>query len=160
MFKPDGSRRDFPLSKDRVVVGRRDTCDLRIPLSAVSRQHCELRIHGGQIVLRDMGSSNGTFRNSTRIQETMLEAGDEITVGPVVFFLQVDGLPETIEPVRSLVDQHAAAGASSTQAGERPYDPEVALQDGDGSASVTSSSAVEDEEEDPLAAIERLINDD
>ena len=35
MFKADGTRRDFPLKKDRIVVGRKNTCDLRIPLSSV-----------------------------------------------------------------------------------------------------------------------------
>jgi len=37
MFKADGSRRDFPLKNAKTVVGRKNTCDLRVPLNAVSR---------------------------------------------------------------------------------------------------------------------------
>lgn len=103
MFKADGTRREFPLAKPRTVLGRTNNCDLRIPLSSVSRQHCEVVLDGQAIKLRDLGSSNGTYHNSVRVQESVLRAGDEIVIGPVVFTLVVDGQPQDIKPVRTIV---------------------------------------------------------
>lgn len=107
MFKADGTRRDFPVRKDRIVIGRKNTCGLRIPLSAISRQHCEIRVTDDGIVLKDLGSSNGTYHNSIRVQEAELTAGDEVSVGPVVFTVVVDGRPAEIRPVRTVLDRTA-----------------------------------------------------
>lgn len=118
MFKADGTRREFPVTRDRIVIGRKPTCDLRIPLLSVSRQHCEIKLNDGQVTVRDLGSSNGTFHNSERIQEQTLSPGDELTIGPVVFTVVIDGQPEHIEPVRSLVEDHAGkSGADSGMTG-------------------------------------------
>lgn len=103
MFSGDGTRRNFPLRKERIVIGRTNTCDLRIPLSSVSRKHCELVLCGKTTKLRDLGSSNGTYRNGVRVQEVNLDAGDQIGIGPIVFTLEVDGEPRQIEPVLSMV---------------------------------------------------------
>ncbi len=43
-----GQRRELPLTGERLVVGRRPDCDVRIPTLDVSRQHCELRVTGRQ----------------------------------------------------------------------------------------------------------------
>jgi len=99
MVKSDGARREFTLGKDRVVIGRTTGCDLRIPIPSVSRQHCELTIAHGEVKVRDLGSSNGTFHNDKRVQEVTLAAGDRITVGSIVFGLLIDGQPaELMQP--------------------------------------------------------------
>ena len=46
MFKPNGLRKDFPVSKELLVIGRGENCDLQIPLEAVSRRHCEVSLSG------------------------------------------------------------------------------------------------------------------
>lgn len=94
MFK-DGERREFPLAEARTIVGRRQDCGLRIPTKDVSRQHCEFEVGSG-VALRDLGSTNGTYVNGKRIAETRLKAGDRVSIGPVVFVLQVDGQPANI----------------------------------------------------------------
>lgn len=93
MFKGDGTRRDFPVVKPRTLIGRTNSCDLRIPVPDVSRKHCELVLEDGELVLRDLESSNGTFCNKNRVQEIELEPGDNVTVGPVNFVVQIDGEP-------------------------------------------------------------------
>jgi len=105
MFKSDGSRRDFSLTRDRIVIGRTNEVGLRIPLSSVSRKHCEIAIEDGVLKLRDLGSSNGTLHNSVRVTESVLAAGDKVEVGPVVFIVVIDGVPAEVEPVRSLLEQ-------------------------------------------------------
>ncbi len=93
MFRNDGERRSFSISREMTVIGRRQDCDLMIPLGEISRKHCRIIREGDTLRLEDLGSSNGTFHNGRRIQETVLEAGDTIQVGPVTFVLQVDGVP-------------------------------------------------------------------
>src|SRR5918998_1271703 len=94
MFRSDGERRSFSVTRDITVVGRREDCDLRIPLGEVSRKHCRMVRDGDTLRLEDLGSSNGTFLNGTRVErEAVLNAGDSIQVGPVVFVLQVEGVP-------------------------------------------------------------------
>ena len=132
MFKSDGTRRDFTLRKQRMVVGRTSTCDLRIPLSSVSRKHCEILIESSAVKLRDLGSSNGTIRNGNRVQDTSLEPGDRITVGPVVFTLVVNGQPQQIEPVPTVVEQdldEAAPLPHLIAAGESPDDEQIDIGD-------------------------------
>ena len=104
MFKSDGERRDFPIKAQRTMIGRARTADLRVPLSSVSRRHCEILIRNDDVLVHDLGSRNGTFLNNRRIEEEMLEAGDELTIGPVVFTVMIGDDPGEIKPVRSIVE--------------------------------------------------------
>lgn len=93
MFKSDGERRSFSISREMTVIGRRQDCDLMIPLGEISRKHCRIIREADTLRLEDMGSSNGTFHNGRRVQEAVLSAGDTIQVGPVAFVVQIDGVP-------------------------------------------------------------------
>jgi len=102
MFRSDGERRSFSVVRDMTVIGRREDCDLRIPLGEVSRKHCRIVRDGEALRLEDLGSSNGTYLNGTRVErEAVLNPGDSIQVGPVVFVLQLDGFPadDELRPV-------------------------------------------------------------
>ena len=48
-------------------IGRHDDCLIRIRSSQVSRRHCELHLDRGKLLVRDLGSSNGTFVNGKRV---------------------------------------------------------------------------------------------
>jgi len=111
MFRSDGERRSFSITRSITVVGRREDCDLRIPLGDVSRKHCRVVLDGESLRLEDLGSSNGTYHNGVRVEKDAdLQAGDSIQVGPVVFVLQVDGVPadEELQPIA--VDAATATG--------------------------------------------------
>jgi pSer/pThr/pTyr-binding forkhead associated (FHA) protein len=72
------------LPDDDVVVGRDENCQIRLATSEVSRQHCLLRLSSEGLVVRDMGSRNGTFVNDVAIaEETLLKPGDVLRVGPL-----------------------------------------------------------------------------
>jgi predicted component of type VI protein secretion system len=76
------------------TVGRHDDCRLRIKSSQVSRRHCELFGKKGLLLVKDLGSSNGTFVNGKRIQEQrVLEPGDELTIGQVMLRVAKVGAP-------------------------------------------------------------------
>jgi pSer/pThr/pTyr-binding forkhead associated (FHA) protein len=66
------------------TVGRHDDCQVRIKSSQVSRKHCELFEKKGLLLVKDLGSSNGTYVNGTRIKDQrVLELGDELTLGQI-----------------------------------------------------------------------------
>jgi len=109
MFKENGQRKDFPIKGKSCVVGRREDCDLRIPLPAISRRHCKFVKGDVGLELKDLASSNGTFVNNQRVQETILKAGDRVVIGPVVFVVQIDGDPAGLLPVELDVAPAAAS---------------------------------------------------
>lgn len=93
MFREDGERRSFSITHDLTIIGRREDCDLRIPIGDVSRKHCRLLLNEDGLRVEDLGSSNGTLVNGRRVQESILQAGDRLNVGPVAFTVQIDGQP-------------------------------------------------------------------
>jgi pSer/pThr/pTyr-binding forkhead associated (FHA) protein len=99
-FSDSGARRDFKVTAAECRVGRKPEADLQIPAPTVSRDHCLLRREGDRVLVRDLGSSNGTFRNGQRVgsDEVELRAGDRLTVGFVHLSVQIDGKPSTISP--------------------------------------------------------------
>jgi transcriptional regulator with GAF, ATPase, and Fis domain len=82
----------FPLEGPGVTIGRDTATQLSIPDRLMSRRHCEVQATDGSFVLRDLGSSNGTFVNGIPIRERMLQHGDRIRVGDsVLLFLDRQG---------------------------------------------------------------------
>jgi adenylate cyclase len=76
-----GDVTEYPLS-DNNVLGRSTTANVRLADREVSRKHSQIDKEGGDYVLRDLGSSNGTFLNGKRIfAPTKLKDGDEVVIG-------------------------------------------------------------------------------
>ena len=72
----------YELDQPIIRIGRGETSDVLIDNVSVSRRHAELREEGGAWLLRDLGSSNGTFLNGQRVTaELPLRPGDEIPFG-------------------------------------------------------------------------------
>ena len=69
-------------------LGRRSDNDFQIDDPTVSSVHCELRVNGDSIVVRDLGSSNGTFINGQQIREGTLGLGETLALGEVELTLQ------------------------------------------------------------------------
>jgi pSer/pThr/pTyr-binding forkhead associated (FHA) protein len=98
LCQEDGKSKEVSLPKPVVIVGRQTDCTIRIPSSSVSRHHCEVRVEGGVPRVKDLGSSNGTYVNRRRVNETELAPGDLLCVGGFVFLVRVDGKPAAFEP--------------------------------------------------------------
>ena len=64
---PIGGGDPIPLLKTELTVGRRLGCDIRLDFDNVSGKHCVLRIINGIWNIRDLGSTNGTSVNGSRI---------------------------------------------------------------------------------------------
>lgn len=101
LLKKNGPHKVFALPSGVTLIGRRSNCDLHVPITSVSRKHCQLNQHQGMLKIRDLGSRNGTYLNSKRVEEAEVKAGDYIRVGPLTFALQIDGQPENITAPQS-----------------------------------------------------------
>ncbi len=97
MVKSDGSSREIKLDRETATLGRDEACRIRIPLNAISRRHCEVRVDGDGVTVADLGSSNGTYVNSKRVRQADLAPGDLLCIGPVVFVVRIDGHPRAID---------------------------------------------------------------
>jgi len=148
MFKND-DKREFPLSKQKTIIGRRPDCDLRIPTGDVSRRHCEIGPgeKRGVVTVRDLGSSNGTFINDKRVAESKLEPGDQLRVGPVTFVVQIDGAPADI--TNSAVDPSA-----------RDKDVMPVPTDGVDTDDILDLGDIDFEFDDPTSAIEAMMDEE
>ncbi len=77
---PVGGGDPIPLIKDKLLVGRRESCDITLRFANVSAHHCELRFENGYLYIRDLGSSNGIKINGVKLTEGRLDPGDDLTI--------------------------------------------------------------------------------
>ena len=85
-----------------MTIGRSRDADLTLRHALISRKHCEIVDSDGVLVIRDLGSLNGTYVNSERVNEAVLNAGDELTIGSVTF--RIDSISAGQQPVPQGVD--------------------------------------------------------
>jgi pSer/pThr/pTyr-binding forkhead associated (FHA) protein len=81
---------EIPIDKSFIDLGRRPDCDLQLASRVVSGHHCRIIKAGFAVLLRDVGSANGTFLNGMRLTEvTELKNNDQIRVGHFTFKVQI-----------------------------------------------------------------------
>lgn len=80
---------EYPVGEG-LVIGSAAGNHICLEDPAISAQHCEIRVHGGRLLLKDLGSRGGTFVNGIPVIERELMSGDEVTLGNSVFVLQGD----------------------------------------------------------------------
>lgn len=73
------------LDKDSLTIGRSEAADVQIDSAKVSREHARVICQGPQFVIRDLGSTNGTFVNGQQIEQAELTDGDVILVADTEF---------------------------------------------------------------------------
>jgi pSer/pThr/pTyr-binding forkhead associated (FHA) protein len=71
---------DIPAGREPIVVGRHARCDVRLRSPRVSRRHCCLTAVDGVVIVRDLGSTNGTLINGRRVEAGRLRPGDELSI--------------------------------------------------------------------------------
>ncbi|MGL4553393.1 MAG: protein kinase domain-containing protein, partial [Gemmataceae bacterium] len=72
------------------VIGRAAECDLPIKAGEISKRHCRVTLSADEVVVEDLGSSNGTFVNGKQITRSTLADGDELDLGGRVFKVRVE----------------------------------------------------------------------
>ena len=71
--------------KDLTLVGRKEGCDLRLSHKSVSKMHCVIVKTDGLLLLRDLGSTNGTRVNGQRVRRAALLPNDQVSIANYKF---------------------------------------------------------------------------
>ncbi|GIW93466.1 MAG: hypothetical protein KatS3mg110_1507 [Pirellulaceae bacterium] len=85
----DIGRAEIPL-KLPAIIGRSREAHLTLPHPLVSRRHCELFERDGRLMVRDLGSRNGTYVANQRVTEAEVPSGALLTIGAITFRAEYD----------------------------------------------------------------------
>ena len=90
MTRGNQPERVLSLSQAQVVIGRDPACDVQLDYAQVSGRHARIDVKGGNFVLTDLSSANGTWVNGQRVRNRILRPGDVIGLGPYRFTFTPD----------------------------------------------------------------------
>ncbi len=85
---PTGGGDNVPLIREKLSVGRRESCDVCMQFPNISGLHCELTFRNGYWYIRDLNSTNGIKVNGVRVSDKLLHPGDEVTIGKRRYTIQ------------------------------------------------------------------------
>ena len=85
-MSPEGQKEVFDLRLPVIKIGRADDNHLAFPRErTISGHHCEIFREGKNFFVRDLGSTNGVFVNSRKVDSAPLTEGDELKLGSKIF---------------------------------------------------------------------------
>ena len=97
---------EFPLGDHQeIIVGRSSDLDMVLVEDMVSRRHARIACTDQQIVIEDLGSTNGTFVNGEKIKRTTLKEGDRVLIGTSI--LKVVSTDPGAPPARRRMDEQS-----------------------------------------------------
>src|SRR5437868_6289967 len=113
--------RTHELKVDKTTIGRVEDNTFQIAEPSVSSHHCEVLLRGGDVVVRDLNSTNGTYVNGEKVTESVIKPGQVLRLGQIEMRLE----PETpAGPAKKPVDHTMVMqrGVSRTEleTGTRP----------------------------------------
>ncbi len=115
----EGSGREYAVEAGAPLrAGRDSACEIALDFEGISRRHCEFAATGDKLMVRDLGSKNGTYVNGRRIDEQPLGDGDRVTLSKRVSYkVRVLGAGEETSAM-----PHPAAGAVHVDPAPTPGD--------------------------------------
>lgn len=121
--------RSLPVKVSPFLIGRAPECHLRPASPTVSNRHCSLWQRPDGFVVRDLGSTNGTFVNGVRVQgEAELHDGDRLQAGPLQFDVKIEGAvpvnrPTPLPPAKAAAPPELEDAAAILLADDGPPAP-------------------------------------
>jgi len=114
--------KEVQLTKERTTLGRRPYNDIVIDNLAVSGEHAVIQMTGGEVVLEDLNSTNGTYVNGKSAKKQQLANGDNIEIGKYKIKFVGDGVAENFDKTM-VVKARPAAAAPSASGGSSTFNP-------------------------------------
>src|SRR5262245_52138646 len=108
------------IAKDLVLVGRKEDCDLRLDHKSISKLHCDLAKTDGLLLLRDLGSTNGTRVNGQRVRRAALLPNDQLHIASLRFTVQVGPDEDSPSPDEFTQQLEGKELAKLLDKGDRP----------------------------------------
>ncbi len=117
----------------RLIIGRGESCDLRLPDPSVSQHHASIRQRGGDYIIVDEGSTNGTFVGPVRLAPQaprVLRSGDSIRVGRIWIDVWLESAAATVHAQFATKDLALQLVAKSLEAQGEASIPELVVSEG------------------------------
>jgi pSer/pThr/pTyr-binding forkhead associated (FHA) protein len=112
----------IPVHGGSFLIGRDASCQLRPTSMLVSRRHAEIRVEGDGVVLRDLGSRNGTLVNGeSAFAPVPLEDGDRVEIGPLAFVVSIQPADPAAVADRPPSDDEVSAWLRSDDEGPETW---------------------------------------
>src|SRR2546426_12144178 len=109
--RPDGTERKLEIGSNPLIIGRLPESEIQVRDAFISRVHAGIGHVNSAFTLKDLGSTNGTYRNGARVFECNLTSGDKIQVGNTTLMFEIDEatgngvirqIPQMVAPPRTL----------------------------------------------------------
>jgi Nif-specific regulatory protein len=105
----------FVLNEDQISIGRESASGVSLSHSSVSRRHCLIKRNGGEFLICDLDSFNGTFVNGVPIKEQTLVHADQIKIGSIALLFLLGESEETGSGSLVQLDDSNLVGQSTRQ---------------------------------------------
>lgn len=114
----------FPLSSGSNKIGRSSSCSVQIQSPGISKIHADIHVTDSEIILSDQNSSNGTYVNGVKVEQTQIEMGDQIALHDIIFDIVRSTAPArpSTSPEDSAIAYSNTENPDSLQASS-PKDP-------------------------------------
>jgi pSer/pThr/pTyr-binding forkhead associated (FHA) protein len=124
--------RTYDLVLEKTTVGRGDRNTLVIRDPSVSETHCEILVFGSEVIVRDLGSKNGTFVEGARLQgqQCQLKTGQTVKFGSVRARVEVEPVTAVDQPTEGTAIYERGRfmrERERAQAQPQPADPSLRL---------------------------------
>ncbi len=148
---------DIPLDRTMVVVGRHPQCDARLDSLRVSRHHCCMTQDKEEVVVRDLGSTNGIRINGQRVEMGRLRPGDELSIAHIRYRLEngIVGSDVTMADPSQTASRVANSRAATGREPDPLANPLAASSPGSASLPLGSIPMASPGSDNPLAAAVR-----
>ncbi len=89
----DGNTQELQVTGQPIILGRSSSCNLTLDDTMVSGKHCAFKLsQSGKVLLKDLGTTNGTLLNGSRIQDTQIFCEDIVTLGNITIEIDTSKL--------------------------------------------------------------------
>src|SRR5262249_26907093 len=85
---PVGGGDNIPLIRNKLIIGRRESCDICLRFPNIAGQHCQLTYQDGYWMITDLDSTNGIKVEGIKVKKKALRDGDEIAIANRVFTIK------------------------------------------------------------------------
>jgi pSer/pThr/pTyr-binding forkhead associated (FHA) protein len=100
-------------------IGRNDENDYKVPDQSVSGAHAELELDNGNLVVRDLGSTNGTIVGTERVAHAVIRPGERFRLGNAQFVFGAGAAAKAVSPAKTVL-KIPGASSSQTHSGSDP----------------------------------------
>jgi pSer/pThr/pTyr-binding forkhead associated (FHA) protein len=114
---PSGGGDVIPLIREKLTLGRRDTCDIPLRFPNISGVHAELTFRTGYWYIRDCNSTNGIKVNGVRVLEKLLHPKDKITIGKRDYFIRYEAPADMVGKLEEVEEENVMSTSLLEKAG-------------------------------------------